>query len=70
MSINPSFTQTGLRPIKSLKNLNIYSDNYFIFANYVYSLSSILSDHPGGWQIIEAVRTREVDRFIYGVDPL
>lgn len=59
-----------IRHIKSLKDLKIYSENYFIFANYVYSISNIIGSHPGGWNIIEAVRAREVDRFLYGVDPI
>jgi hypothetical protein len=35
-----------------MKDLKIYSENYFIFANYVYSLAPVLGNHPGGWQII------------------
>jgi hypothetical protein len=50
--------------------MRIYSQHYFIFANYVYDLTHILGVHPGGWAIIENIRTREVDRFIYGVDPI
>lgn len=56
--------------MRSFKDLRIYSENYFIFANYVYGLSKILASHPGGWGIIEKIRTREVDRFLYGVDPI
>ena len=48
----------------------IYSNNYFVFADYVYSLSEILHSHPGGFQIIDGIRGREVDRFLYGGEPL
>jgi hypothetical protein len=68
--LNVNKIENDLRKIKSVKDLKIYSENYFIFANYVYSISPILGAHPGGWNIIEAVRTREVDRFLYGVDPI
>ena len=30
----------------------------------------MLGNHPGGWQIIDRIRGREVDRFIYGMEPL
>lgn len=62
--------EKSCRQIKSHKDLGVYSENYFIFANYVYSISNVIGSHPGGWNIIEAVRGREVDRFLYGVDPI
>lgn len=40
------------RAIKSQKDLEIYSENYFIFANYVYSIFGVLRSHPGGWKVI------------------
>ena len=55
-----------IRRIKNKKDMLIYSNNYFVFADYVYSLSEILHSHPGGFQIIEGIRGREVDRFLYG----
>ncbi len=44
--------------------------DHFIFADYVYKLAPLLVSHPGGYQIIDKIRGREVDRFIYGMEPL
>ena len=55
-----------LRKINKQNDLLIYSNNYFIFADYIFSLSKVLHSHPGGVKIIEAIRAREVDRFLYG----
>lgn len=40
--------------------------NYFIFDNSVYNIERLLTTHPGGFTLIDKVRGREVDRFIYG----
>lgn len=42
--------------------------NYFIFDNSVYSIQRLLTTHPGGFTLIDKVRGREVDRFIYGAE--
>lgn len=34
----------------------------------MYSLSNVLVNHPGGSKVIECVRGREVDRFLYGCE--
>ena len=70
ISVDPSLQTQELRLIRSEKDLKIYSQNYFIFADYVYSVDNVLGNHPGGWQIIEGIKGREVDRFIYGMEPL
>ena len=50
ISVNSSVTKlTELRLIKSEQDLKIYSLNYFIFADYVYSTENVLGNHPGGW---------------------
>lgn len=63
-------SEKQIRIIKSSKDLDIYSGKFFIFGNYVYNISSILSMHPGGWKIINEIKGREVDRFLFGVDPI
>lgn len=37
-----------------------------VFANYVYDVAPLRLHHPAGFQIIEAVKYKEVDRYIYG----
>lgn len=37
-----------------------------MFANYVYDTAPLRNNHPAGYQIINAVRNKEVDRYIYG----
>lgn len=56
-----------LKQIKSSKDLELFHGDYFIFADYVYRLSPLLTSHPGGFRIINKVRGREVDRFLYGI---
>ena len=41
-----------LRVIKSGKDLNVYGNNYYIFADKVYDISHVVNTHPGGMQII------------------
>lgn len=48
----------------------MFNGDYFIFADYLYKLTPLLTAHPGGFQIINRARGREVDRFIYGMEPL
>lgn len=52
VSTDQKITKNTYRSIKSLKDLKIYSENYFIFANYVYNLNNVINVHPGGWKII------------------
>jgi len=37
-----------------------------VFANYVYDVEPLKLHHPAGFQIVEAVKNKEVDRYIYG----
>jgi hypothetical protein len=52
--------------IKSSRDLAKLHGNYFIFADKVYNLDTVISNHPGGYELINHVRGREVDRYIYG----
>lgn len=40
---------SSLRSIKNRKDLSIYSNDYFIFANKVYDVNKVINNHPGGW---------------------
>ena len=66
----PKVSVSWLRDITSSKDLAIYSNNYFIFYNYVFELDKVLTAHPGGVKIIQHAKGREVDRYLYGVEPM
>jgi hypothetical protein len=38
-----------------------------IFADYVYDIETLRGLHPGRQQVIEMVKGREIDRFLYGM---
>lgn len=59
-----------LREIRGPKDLRIYVGNYFIFADHVYPLDSVLASHPGGFQIAQVARGQEADKYLYGVEPV
>lgn len=40
-----------------------------VFANYVFNIEPLLRFHPMGFSIIESVRGREFDRFLFGSSP-
>ena len=54
-----------VRMVRSIKDLDT-NRNYVVFENYVYDVQPLRRHHPAGFQIIEAVKNREVDRYIYG----
>lgn len=47
-------------------SLALKNFNFFIFNDFVYLYGSP-SFHPGGRKIMDLVRGREVDRYIYGM---
>lgn len=44
--------------------------NYFIFADKVYDIDKVITNHPGGYEFINNIRGREVDRYLYGSESL
>jgi hypothetical protein len=56
--------------IKNLRELAKYHKNYFIFSDRIYSLDKIITSHPGGFYVIDQIRARVIDRYIYGSEPL
>lgn len=60
----------GVPVIKSLEELAKYHGNYFIFADKIYNISNVITNHPGGYELIHSIRGREVDRFLYGSEPI
>ena len=43
------------------------TENYVIFASHIYDAKGLEENHPGGYRVIQLVKGREVDRFIYGM---
>ena len=54
----------------SKSELKKFDRNYCLFSDYVYRLDKVYNTHPGGYQIVKNIRGREIDRFIYGGEPL
>jgi hypothetical protein len=52
--------------IKYSRDLARYHRNYFIFSDKVYSLDNVITSHPGGYEVINHIRSRNVDRYIFG----
>lgn len=46
------------------------TDNYVIFRGYVYDAFEFELYHPGGHKVIESVKGKEVDRYVYGMCPV
>jgi hypothetical protein len=55
-----------LRPYNSVYSRQLSS--YVVFDDYIYVLEE--GFHPGGQVIIDRVKGREVDRYLYGMYPL
>ena len=51
--------------VKSLKELD-QEKTYVVFANNVYDIQPLRYNHPAGYQIVEVLKNKEVDRYIYG----
>lgn len=56
--------------VKSTYELAKYSGDYFIFADRIYDIKKVITNHPGGFEVINGIRGREVDRFLYGSEAL
>ena len=51
--------------VRSVRELDRDND-YIVFANRIYDIYPLRYNHPAGYQICQAYRNKEVDRFIYG----
>ena len=43
------------------------STNLGIFANYVYDITPLEKFHPQGYRIIDSIKDRDFDRYMYGM---
>lgn len=41
--------------------------DYVIYANRIYDIELLRRFHPGGYQIINSVKNKEIDRYVYGM---
>ena len=62
--------QKEVKAIASKEDLKYIEGDYFIFSDFVYNLKPLFTSHPGGSYIAYHLRGREVDRFLYGMEPL
>ena len=53
-----------------MKQLKKLSQNFFIFGDYVYQLDPVIAGHPGGMKIAQLAKGKEVDRYLFGVEPI
>ena len=56
--------------VRSSKELEYIAGDYFVFSDLVYDLKPLFGNHPGGSYLVHRLRGREVDRFMYGMEPL
>lgn len=65
--ITPPINQPqSIRKISSMHEMSSEGD-FISFANYVYDLSTMNIFHPAGLEVIKSVKSKEVDRYIYGM---
>ena len=38
-----------------------------VFANYIYDIANLMKFHPAGYRIIEGIKYRDFDRYLYGM---
>ncbi len=48
----------NLKQIKTTKDLSYFGKDYFIFADKVYDVNRVITNHPAGWEIIKAIKGR------------
>lgn len=48
----------GLQTITNSRHLAKYKGDYFIFADRVYDINNVISNHPGGYDLIKNIRGR------------
>jgi hypothetical protein len=67
-TIMTDYSSQDLKQINSLSELKMGKDHPVgIFANYVYDLDRLTRHHPAGYRIIESIKYRDFDRYIYGM---
>jgi len=66
--IMPKYEESKYRMVESVKELKRDEDQPVgVFANYVYDISSLVKNHPAGYKIVEGIKHRDFDRYLYGM---
>lgn len=62
----PDAAPSALRSVRSINDL---SDTWAkaMFANYIYNIDPLQHHHPNGYQIVQKINGRELDRFLFGM---
>lgn len=63
----PRYENLQVQRVKNVSEVKTLSANLGVFANYVYDLTPLETYHPLGFRIIESIKNREFDRYIYGM---
>jgi len=69
-TIVPTNLTSRSNQFRALKNSNSFADAghpVATFANYVFSLEPLLRFHPIGYQIVNTIKGRDLDRYMYGM---
>lgn len=65
--VNPDVIGYQCPKVERMEDVAKVTNNYIIFADYVYDAKELEETHPGGHKVIKLMKGREVDRFIYGM---
>ena len=56
-----------IQKVERLKDVKALSRNLGIFANYIFDITPMEHSHPQGYRIIDSIRNRDFDRYVYGM---
>ena len=65
--VDPQTVKYICPKVQRISEVTKVTNNYIIFADYVYDAKELEETHPGGYKVIRLIKGREVDRFIYGM---
>ena len=67
--VMPSYKDLSCQMVMSVKQLrkDEETEPVGVFANYVYDLKNMLKFHPAGYKIVEGIKYRDFDRYLYGM---
>ena len=66
-TIAPKYESIEIQKVERLTDVRALTHNLGIFANYVYDITPLEHSHPQGYRIIDSIRNRDFDRYIYGM---
>ena len=67
-TVMPDYSEVSCQRVSSVRDLKrSSSEPVGVFANYIYDLSNLTFMHPAGYKIIESIKYRDFDRYLYGM---